>query len=59
MPWILAFKTKTISEASKARAATLTLQKCMTCLDAKIIDTPGIKGFGIVDMEKKKLAAIS
>jgi ribosome biogenesis GTPase len=31
----------------------------MTCLDAKIIDTPGIKGFGIVDMEKKKLAAIS
>jgi ribosome biogenesis GTPase len=27
--------------------------------DAKIIDTPGIKGFGIVDMEKKKLAAIS
>ena len=24
--------------------------------DAKIIDTPGIKGFGVVDIEKKELS---
>jgi putative ribosome biogenesis GTPase RsgA len=27
----------------------------MTYLGAKIIDTPGIKGFGVVDMEPLKL----
>jgi putative ribosome biogenesis GTPase RsgA len=28
----------------------------MTYLGAKIIDTPGIKGFGVVDMEPLKSA---
>jgi ribosome biogenesis GTPase len=27
--------------------------------DARIIDTPGIKGFGVVDMEPEKLVVFS
>jgi hypothetical protein len=34
------------------------LQKCMICLLELELDTPGIKGFGVVDMEQLKLAVI-
>jgi len=51
----LHLKTKTISEASKQGQHTTTFAEMYDLsFGAKIIDTPGIKGFGIVDMEKKK-----
>ena len=48
----LSLKTKNISEQSKQGQHTTTFAEMYDLsFDAKIIDTPGIKGFGIVDME--------
>lgn len=48
----LNLKTKTISEQSKQGQHTTTFAEMYDlAFEAKIIDTPGIKGFGIVDME--------
>ena len=48
----LHLKTKTISEQSKQGQHTTTFAEMYDLsLNAKIIDTPGIKGFGIVDLE--------
>jgi putative ribosome biogenesis GTPase RsgA len=53
MPY-LAFENKMDSEASKSKGNTLRLcRNVWLVFDAKIIDTPGIKGFGIVDMERR------
>jgi ribosome biogenesis GTPase len=53
----LHLKTKTISEASKQGQHTTTFAEMYDLsFDAKIIDTPGIKGFGIVDMEKEEVS---
>jgi len=53
----LHLKTKTISEASKQGQHTTTFAEMYDLsFDAKIIDTPGIKGFGIVDMEKEEIS---
>jgi ribosome biogenesis GTPase len=53
----LHLKTKTISEASKQGQHTTTFAEMYDLsFDAKIIDTPGIKGFGIVDMEKDEVS---
>jgi ribosome biogenesis GTPase / thiamine phosphate phosphatase len=50
-------KTKTISEQSKQGQHTTTFAEMYDLdFDAKIIDTPGIKGFGIVDMEKEEIS---
>ena len=47
----LNLKTKTISEQSKQGQHTTTFAEMYDLtFDAKIIDTPGIKGFGIVDL---------
>ena len=47
----LSLKTKNISEQSKQGQHTTTFAEMYDLsFDAKIIDTPGIKGFGIVDM---------
>jgi hypothetical protein len=43
-----------ISEQVNKGSTPLTLQKCMTCLLTLKLLIPGIQGFGIVDMEKKK-----
>jgi hypothetical protein len=52
-----ASKTKTISEASKQGQHTTTFAEMYDLsFDARIIDTPGIKGFGIVDMEKEEIS---
>ncbi len=52
----LQLKTKTISEQSKQGQHTTTFAEMYDLsFDAKIIDTPGIKGFGIVDMEKEEI----
>jgi len=53
----LDLKTKTISEQSKQGQHTTTFAEMydLSSFDAKIIDTPGIKGFGIVDMEKEEI----
>jgi ribosome biogenesis GTPase / thiamine phosphate phosphatase len=53
----LDLKTKTISEQSKQGQHTTTFAEMYDLsFDAKIIDTPGIKGFGIVDMEKDEIS---
>jgi ribosome biogenesis GTPase / thiamine phosphate phosphatase len=52
----LQLKTKTISEQSKQGQHTTTFAEMYDLsFEAKIIDTPGIKGFGIVDMEKEEI----
>ncbi len=53
----LHLKTKTISEASKQGQHTTTFAEMYDLsFGARIIDTPGIKGFGIVDMEKTEIS---
>lgn len=53
----LDLKTKNISEQSKQGQHTTTFAEMYDLsFDAKIIDTPGIKGFGIVDMEKEEIS---
>lgn len=53
----LDLKTKTISEASKQGQHTTTFAEMYDLsFGARIIDTPGIKGFGIVDMEKHEIS---
>jgi len=53
----LDLKTKTISEASKQGQHTTTFAEMYDLsFDARIIDTPGIKGFGIVNMEKEEIS---
>lgn len=50
-------KTKTISEQSKQGQHTTTFAEMYDLsFGAKIIDTPGIKGFGIVDMGKEEIS---
>ncbi len=52
----LNLKTKNISEQSKQGQHTTTFAEMYDLsFDAKIIDTPGIKGFGIVDMEQGEI----
>lgn len=53
----LQLKTKNISEQSKQGQHTTTFAEMYDLsFDAKIIDTPGIKGFGIVDMEPSEVS---
>jgi ribosome biogenesis GTPase len=53
----LNLKTKNISEQSKQGQHTTTFAEMYDLsFDARIIDTPGIKGFGIVDMEKEEIS---
>ncbi len=53
----LNLKTKHISEQSKQGQHTTTFAEMYDLsFDAKIIDTPGIKGFGIVDMEPAEVS---
>jgi ribosome biogenesis GTPase len=53
----LHLKTKHISEQSKQGQHTTTFAEMFNLsFDAKIIDTPGIKGFGIVDMEPSEVS---
>lgn len=53
----LHLKTKHISEQSKQGQHTTTFAEMYDLLfDAKIIDTPGIKGFGIVDLESAEIS---
>ncbi len=53
----LNLKTKTISEQSKQGQHTTTFAEMYDLsFDAKIIDTPGIKGFGVVDMEPYEIS---
>jgi len=53
----LHLKTKTISEQSKQGQHTTTFAEMYDLsFTAKIIDTPGIKGFGIVDLEKEDIS---
>ena len=53
----LNLKTKHISEQSKQGQHTTTFAEMFDLtFDAKIIDTPGIKGFGILDMEKEEIS---
>jgi len=52
----LDLKTKEISSQHKQGQHTTTFAEMFDLsFDAKIIDTPGIKGFGIVDMEKEEI----
>ncbi len=52
----LDLKTTVISEQSKQGQHTTTFAEMYDLsFEAKIIDTPGIKGFGIVDMEKYEI----
>jgi ribosome biogenesis GTPase len=52
----LDLKTKEISNQHKQGQHTTTFAEMFDLsFDAKIIDTPGIKGFGIVDMEKEEV----
>lgn len=52
----LSLKTKEISEQHSQGQHTTTFAEMFELdFDAKIIDTPGIRGFGIVDMEKDEL----
>jgi len=52
----LSLKTKNISEQSKQGQHTTTFAEMYDLsFGAKIIDTPGIKGFGIVDMESSEV----
>nr|WP_315157388.1 ribosome small subunit-dependent GTPase A [uncultured Flavobacterium sp.] len=53
----LDLKTKTISVASKQGQHTTTFAEMYDLsFSASIIDTPGIKGFGIVDMEPQEIS---
>ena len=53
----LHLKTTEISEQSKQGQHTTTFAEMYDLsFDAKIIDTPGIKGFGIVDIEKEEVS---
>lgn len=53
----LHLKTTVISEQSKQGQHTTTFAEMYDLsFDAQIIDTPGIKGFGIVDMEKEEIS---
>ena len=53
----LNLKTKNISEQSKQGQHTTTFAEMYDlAFDAKIIDTPGIKGFGIVDLEPAEIS---
>lgn len=53
----LNLKTKHISEQSKQGQHTTTFAEMYDLsFDAKIIDTPGIKGFGIVDIEPAEIS---
>jgi ribosome biogenesis GTPase / thiamine phosphate phosphatase len=53
----LNLKTKNISEQSKQGQHTTTFAEMYDLsFDAKIIDTPGIKGFGVVDMEPYEIS---
>ena len=53
----LNLKTKNISEQSKQGQHTTTFAEMYDLsFDAKIIDTPGIKGFGIVDMQPTEIS---
>ena len=52
----LNLKTKEISEQHQQGQHTTTFAEMFDLsFDAKIIDTPGIKGFGVVDMEKEEV----
>ncbi len=52
----LNLRTKEISEQHKQGQHTTTFAEMFDLsFDAQIIDTPGIKGFGVVDMEKDEL----
>ena len=52
----LNLKTKEISEQHKQGQHTTTFAEMFDLsFDARIIDTPGIKGFGVVDMDKDEL----
>ena len=52
----LSLKTKEISNQHKQGQHTTTFAEMFELsFDAKIIDTPGIKGFGVVDMEKEEV----
>ena len=52
----LDLKTKEISEQHKQGQHTTTFAEMFDLsFGARIIDTPGIKGFGVVDMEKEEL----
>lgn len=52
----VAIKTKQISEQHQQGQHTTTFAEMYDLpFDAKIIDTPGVKGFGVVDMEKEEL----
>ncbi len=52
----LDLKTKKISEQHSQGQHTTTFAEMFDLsFDAKIIDTPGIKGFGIVDMDKEEI----
>ena len=52
----LDLKTKEISDQYKQGKHTTTFAEMFDLnFDARIIDTPGIKGFGVVDMEKDEL----
>jgi ribosome biogenesis GTPase len=53
----LLLKTKNISEASKQGQHTTTFAEMYDLsFNARIIDTPGIKGFGMVDMEPAEIS---
>jgi ribosome biogenesis GTPase len=53
----LHLKTTVISEQSKQGQHTTTFAEMYDLsFDARIIDTPGIKGFGVVDMEKAEIS---
>ncbi len=53
----LDLKTSVISQQSKQGQHTTTFAEMYDLsFDARIIDTPGIKGFGIVDMEKEEIS---
>jgi ribosome biogenesis GTPase len=53
----LDLKTKAISsQHSQGQHTTTFAEMFNLSFDAKIIDTPGIKGFGIVDMDKEEVA---
>ncbi len=52
----LGLKTSKISDQSKQGQHTTTFAEMYDLsFDARIIDTPGIKGFGVVEMEKEEL----
>lgn len=53
----LQLKTKHISEQSKQGQHTTTFAEMYDlAFGAQIIDTPGIKGFGVIDMEKEEIS---